>query len=467
MGYTTRLNERGAIATRYTSHQGIDHDALDAFGYDWERVGRPDIPPVYPAKIYLPRTTDDIVAAVREAKQLGQTLTVRSRGHSSNRLVLTPGPLLSTSLLNRILAVDERQMTATVQAGVMSADVDDLLDARGYGLPVIGDHNDITVGGFASVGGIGPASFRHGLFIDNVVGLEYVTFDGEVVSCSRSLNPDHFFRVLCGTGRFGIIATITCRIIRIEKRRTVLRNHRRVFTRVESFVEASAPIVASPDGLAMLRAAWNDAGTVRIGHVSCYRDTRQSGWKSLRARTGYGFYHRVGRRAGLLSPRRETIARALGTVGVLLPPRYGTIKDVEFFSDRMLSSTAGERSRWFILLVPSQSYRALFRAVYELGLEFRARYGCFHAVCMYVKALRSAYLSPDPNQYYCEMILFTTMTARALQEPELDDLVSRLDDLCLAHGALRYMHSRTVADPERRDRLDPNIVFARRAAAAS
>ena len=47
-----------------------------------------------------------------------------------------------------------------------------------------------------------------------------------------------------------------------------------------------------------------------------------------------------------------------------------------------------------------------------------------------------------------------------------DDLVSQVDDLCIKHGAFRYMHSKTVKDPERRRQLDLNSRFAQQASAA-
>jgi len=164
-----------------------------------ERIADPAIKPQFPLKVYLPQTTDDIITAVREVKTLGEHLSVRSAGHSSNHLVLNPGgSVLVTRELNQIVACDADTMTVTVQPGVISAELDDRLSTRGLGLPVIGDHNHITVGGFASVGGISPASHRFGLFVDTVERLEYVNWDGDVITASPTENPDQFYAVLAG-----------------------------------------------------------------------------------------------------------------------------------------------------------------------------------------------------------------------------------------------------------------------------
>src|SRR5262245_56694974 len=74
---------------RISSHGTFTHASIDSLGYDWERGADPAIRPMFPTKIYLPQTTEDIVRAVNEAKLLGERLTIRSKGHSSNDLVLT------------------------------------------------------------------------------------------------------------------------------------------------------------------------------------------------------------------------------------------------------------------------------------------------------------------------------------------------------------------------------------------
>jgi hypothetical protein len=211
----------------------------------------------------------------------------------------------------------------------------------------------------------------------------------------------------------------------------------------------------------MIRAAWNDLGSVKIGHISAYRETAQSGWKSLLDRSVYGYFHGLAKRAGTLPTAVDKVVKGLGTAGVFLPPHYATIKNVEFFSDRMVDSTVGDPTRWFIMLVPSQQYAEMFRQLYELACAFRARYECFSFVGMYVKVLRSEYLSSDPDQYYCEMNLLTGITERGIRPDELAELVDQIDDLCLHHGALRYMHTKTGKDPQRRSLLDPNAVRRR------
>lgn len=95
-------------------HETFDHDSLDSLFYDWDRIGDPDAPPRSPLKFYVPRTTDDVVRCVQECARLGQTLIVRSKGHSSNDLVTPPGgAVMLTEKLTGVLEIDDEELTAT------------------------------------------------------------------------------------------------------------------------------------------------------------------------------------------------------------------------------------------------------------------------------------------------------------------------------------------------------------------
>jgi hypothetical protein len=51
--------------------------------------------------------------------------------------------------------------------------------------------------------------------------------------------------------------------------------------------------------------------------------------------------------------------------------------------------------------------------------------------------------------------------------PELlDEIVDQFDDIVIENNAYKYMHTRTVKDPERRAKVDPNLRHAARRRAA-
>lgn len=463
----TPLTGPSAWKTRITSHETFTHDSIDSLGYDWERVANPSIAPMYPRKVYIPRTTEDVVAAVKECKRLGQTLTVRSKGHSSNDLVLSDGAVLVTHRLDQIVEVDEGSLTVTLQAGAVSAKVDDELAQRGLGLPVIGDHNHITVGGFASVGGISPASHRFGLFVDTVMRLEYVTWDGELVACSREERPEEFHKLLTGLGRHGVIVTLTVRLIRVDKYGTVLRNHQRHYYSVESFIKGTAKSIRNPGEAVMERGVWADIPLpigpgIKLGQFSAYHPTTQTLHARLRDRLSYNALHSVGYVAGRLPAPVDQALKYVGMAGVMFSPMYATMKNVEFFTDKILDSTVGDPTRMFIVLAPLDAYEQLFRATYDLMVEFRDQHSCFTFISVYVKAITSPYLAQGrENDHFCELMFYCGMAEGGMERATLENLVVRLDDIVIKHAGFRYMHTLTSKDPGRREKVDPNMHYVR------
>jgi FAD/FMN-containing dehydrogenase len=450
------------------SHEAFTHDSLDSLGYDWSRVADPAVSPRFPLKIYLPRTTEDVVRVLKEAKQLGETLVVRSKGHSSNDLVLAEGgAVLVTEKLFGSIALDEAAMTVTVQGGQISAELDEWLAARGLGLPIIGDHNHITVGGFASVGGISAASHRHGLFVDNVVALELVDWDGNVHPCSRTERPELFHAVLLGLGRLGVIATLTLEVMQAEKYTTYWQNDQEHFRSLEAFLGATEPLVKEPpEDANMMRGLYADLplhGGKRfgLGQLSIYRDTDASTYTRTRNAMAYGPLHRIGWLAGRLPREVDKALKMAGFASVLFSPKYATVKNVESFSDKVLDATVGEPTRYLVALPPVDQYAALSRRLFELLVGYRERHQCLTFVALYVKGIRSAYLGHgDADARFCEVLFDVGIDPEKMTDDVLDALVEEFDDICVEHGSWRYMHSRTTQDPEKRRAVDPNTYYA-------
>jgi hypothetical protein len=452
------------------SHEAFTHDSLDSLGYDWGRVADPAVSPQFPLKVYLPRTTDDVVRVVKEIKQLGEKLVVRSKGHSSNDLVLAGGgSMLVTEKLSGSIELDQSAMTVKVQGGQISAELDEWLAARGLGLPIIGDHNHITVGGFASVGGISGASHWHGLFVDNVVALELVDWDGNVVECSENQRPDLFHAVLLGLGRLGVIATLTLKVIKAEKYTTYWQNDQDHFRSLDDFLSATQPLMERPPAEAnMMRGLYADlpmreGKQFGIGMLSLYRDADPTAYARARNAMAYGPLHRMGWLAGRLPREVDKAMKLAGFASVLFSPKYATVKNVESFSDKVLDATVGDPSRYLVAIPPVEQYSALSRRLFELLVGYRERHECLTFIGLYVKGIRSPYLGHgDPDARFCEVLFDVGIHPEKLTDELLDQLVDEFDDICIEHDSWRYMHSRTTRDPEKRRAVDPNTFYAER-----
>jgi hypothetical protein len=82
-------------------------------------------------------------------------------------------------------------------------------------------------------------------------------------------------------------------------------------------------------------------------------------------------------------------------------------------------------------------------------------------VSVYVKSIRSAYLANGSDKdAYSELMFFNGVTDQ-LTPQVLDEVATKLDDLAIAHGAFRYMHTKTSQDPERLRKIDPNQQYSK------
>jgi len=454
------------------SHETFSHDSLDSLGYDWERIGNPKIGPKFPLKVYMPRTPKDVAKAVKECKTLGQELKVRSKGHSSNDLVLAEGgAVLLMQGMDQIIDVDEQGLTATVQGGAISALIDDHLAPLGLGLPVIGDHRDITVGGFASVGGISPASHRFGMFIDNVLAIQFVDWDGEIKRCSPTESSEDFYSLLAGLGRHGVITEVTLRLIQIDKYRTIWENHQDHYRSMDDFIAGTKPIIEEPGDVMMERGVWVEfkfpsGKKLGLGQFSAYKETSQTAIRKARNTGSYGVLHGIGRVAGNLPEKLDMALKYVGMGGVMLSPKFASIKNIEFFTDKVLDSTVGDPTRMLIVLGPLDRYEQLFRSCWGLMDRYRDEHGCFTFLSTYVKSIRSDYLARDGQDRFCELMFYVGVHPDRMTPGLLDEIVEQFDDIVIENNAYKYMHTRTTKDPEKRAKVDPNARHAERRHAA-
>jgi hypothetical protein len=466
----TRPRRVGQTAWRRSinQHETFDHDSIDSLFYDWDRIGDPDGQPRTPLKFYVPRTTEDVVRCVEECAGLGQVLIVRSKGHSSNDLVTPPGgAVLLTEKLTGVLDVDERDLTATVYAGTPSADVDEHLAQRGLGLPVIGDHAHITVGGFFSVGGITASSFRYGLFVDVVRRVEYVDWDGRIHTVDRGDGAERFHRLATGLGRHGVVTKLTLDVVRIEKYTTYWHNDATRYRDLDGFIAASRELAANPpDDARFLRGLWVDfpkgsGGSLELGTFSVYRDADPSTAQRAIESMAHGGLHRLGWMGGRLPTKLDEVVKKAGMAGVVFAPPYATVKNAEFFTEKILDATVGDPQRFLVVISPIGIYEQQFRTLWRLLVDFRERYGCFTFLTLYVKSICSPYLAQgDPaNERWVEFLFYVGIDPDLMTPSLLDQIADELDQNCIDTGSYRYMHTRTGRDPGRLAAIDPNAPY--------
>jgi hypothetical protein len=176
--------------------------------------------------------------------------------------------------------------------------------------------------------------------------------------------------------------------------------------------------------------------------------------------------HGIGRVAGNLPEKLDMALKYVGMGGVMLSPKFASIKNIEFFTDKVLDSTVGDPTRMLIVLGPLDRYEQLFRSCWSLMDRYRDEHGCFTFLSVYVKSIRSDYLARDGQDRFCELMFYVGVHPDRMTPELLDEIVEQFDDIVIENNAYKYMHTRTTKDPDKRAKVDPNARHAERRRAA-
>jgi glycolate oxidase len=175
---------------------------------------RPDV-------VVSPATTEEVSQVMQLAFE--EEIVVVPRGMGSGlaaaSVPFSGGIALSLTRMNRILEIDEENMTATAEAGVITADFQAAVEELGLFYPP--DPSSIkqsTLGGNVACNAGGPRCLKYGVTGDYVLGLKVVLADGRVLQTGgkaiKNVTGYDLTQLFVGSeGTLGVITEVLVKLL--------------------------------------------------------------------------------------------------------------------------------------------------------------------------------------------------------------------------------------------------------------
>jgi FAD/FMN-containing dehydrogenase len=170
----------------------------------------------HPAVIVEVADAADTARAVDFARDHGLPLAVRSGGHGAGGFGSVEGGIVIDVRQLRAIDIDVDGRTVWAGAGVTAGELTTATVAHGLATG-FGDTGSVGISGITLGGGVGYLSRKHGLTIDNLLGVELVTADGQVVEVDADHHPDLFWAVRGGGGNFGVVTRLRYRLVDVSE----------------------------------------------------------------------------------------------------------------------------------------------------------------------------------------------------------------------------------------------------------
>lgn len=198
--------------------------------------------------VVLPADTEEVAAVARICSTTGTPLVPRGAGtgYSGGAVPVRGGVVLSLERLNRILEIDEANLLAVVEPGVITGDLQDAVEARGlFYPPDPASLRRSSIGGNVAECAGGPRAFKYGVTRQYVLGLEAVLMSGDVIHTGgrvvKNVVGYDLTQLLVGSeGTLAIITRITLRLIPRPPAAVTLRA---TFASVRTAVDAVGRLV--------------------------------------------------------------------------------------------------------------------------------------------------------------------------------------------------------------------------------
>jgi glycolate oxidase len=196
-------------------------DAEVLASYQRDQAAPALVPAGMPAAVVRPRTTAQVQHAVRTAAKHGLPVVPRGAGSglSGGANAIDGCLIVSTELMTDTVEVDGASLLATVQPGLVNAQLRETAEREGlFYAPDPASWEFSTIGGNIATNAGGLCCVKYGVTRDALLGLELVLADGSAVRIGRRARKGvagyDLTSLICGSeGTLGIVTEATMRLI--------------------------------------------------------------------------------------------------------------------------------------------------------------------------------------------------------------------------------------------------------------
>ncbi|MBE1447100.1 FAD-binding oxidoreductase [Paenibacillus sp. OAS669] len=239
-----------------------DTESLVSYSYD--------ATPLYqslPDGVIFPSSTQEVSAIMKVCAQ--NKVPVIARGAGSNLcggvVPVQGGLVMVMTRMNRLLEIDQDNLTATFQTGLNTKQFHNAVEATGLFYPPDPSSMIIcTMGGNIALGAGGLRGLKYGTTKDYVIGLEAVLANGDILRTGGKLVKDvagyDLTRLLVGSG--GTLAIITEATVKLVPKPAFRRSMVAIYSDLSSAARSVSQIVANR--ITPCTLEFMDRATIRV-----------------------------------------------------------------------------------------------------------------------------------------------------------------------------------------------------------
>ena len=172
-----------------------------------------------PEVLIKPLSTAEVSAVMTYASDHGIPVTARGQGTGlvGGSVPLFGGIMLDMSGMNRIIEIDEDNLTLTLEPGVLLMEISKFVEERGLFYPPDPGEKTATIGGNINTNAGGMRAVKYGVTRDYVRGLEVVLANGKIVEIGGKIvkNSSGYSLKDLIVGSEGTLAIVTKAILRL------------------------------------------------------------------------------------------------------------------------------------------------------------------------------------------------------------------------------------------------------------